>query len=111
MDKTINRKAKESAIDWNTRHNILKFKAEYNTKRDILLIYSEEDRPAVSVDCKGEYWVRVDPQNGEILGIEIEDFKKVFLKKHPGIIKEKASEKTSYIRPIAEFIGLTNCPV
>ncbi len=107
MDKTLNRKAKELKIDWNTRNNILKFKDEYNSKRDILLIYSEEDRPAVSIDCNGEYWIRVDPQNGEIVGIEIEDFKKVFLKKHPGITKMN----TSYVLQIAKFIQPSDCPV
>jgi uncharacterized protein YuzE len=107
MDKTMNKDIKAANINWNTKNNILKCKAEYNQKRDILLIYSEEDIPAISVDCGGEYWVRIDPRNGDILGIEIEDFKRIFLKKHPELVKEKSS----YIRPIADFINLENCPV
>ena len=101
MDKEL----KTLDIDWSTKNNILNFKAEYNKRRDILFIYSERDRPAVSIDCDGEYWVRVDPLNGEILGIEIEDFKRVFLKKHPEISKDDAA----YVRPIADLIALEKC--
>jgi hypothetical protein len=101
MDKIVN----ASQIDWKTWRNILDFKAEYNKKRDIFFAYSTEERDAVSIDCNGEFWVRIDPENGEILGIEIEDFKKVFLKKHPEIIQGK----TSYIRPIADLIQTERC--
>jgi hypothetical protein len=102
MDKTMN----IANVNWKTWDNILKFKAEYNEKRDIFIVYSEEERDAISIDCKGEFWVRIDPQNGEILGLEIEDFKRVFLKKHPEI----KTGKTSYIRPLADFVQIANCP-
>jgi len=102
MDKKVN----GIPINWETRGNILKFEVEYNEKRDLFFAYSTEERDAVSVDCHGEFWLRIDPQNGEILGIEIEDFKKIFLKKHPDICKGKSS----YIRPIADFIQLEKCP-
>lgn len=92
-------------INWNSWDNILKFKADYNEKRDIFIAYCEDEREVISIDCDGEFWVRIDPQNGEILGVEIEDFKRVFLKKHPQILKGKSS----YIRPIADFIQLANC--
>ncbi len=102
MDKEIN----ASKINWNTWDNILKFKVEFNNKRDLFIAYSEDERNAVSVDCDGEFWIRIDPENGEILGLEIEDFKRVFLKKHPEIPRGK----TSYIRPIADLIQLEKCP-
>jgi hypothetical protein len=102
MDKTMN----IANINWKTWGNLLGCKAEYNEKRDIFILYSEEERDAISMDCNGEFWVRVDPENGDILGLEIEDFERVFLKKHPEIKKEK----TAYIRPIADFVQIANCP-
>lgn len=100
MDKTIQ-------IDWSTIDKMLQFDVHYDEKADILLIQSKERRPSVSVDCDGEYWVRVDPQTGEILGLEIEDFKRVFLKKHREILKAQ----TTYVRPIADLIQLERCAV
>jgi hypothetical protein len=102
MDKIMD----TSKINWKTWDNILKCKTEYNKKRDIFIAFSEEERDAVSINCKGEFWVRIDPQNGEILGLEIEDFKRIFLKKHPEI----KTGKTTYIRPIADFVQITHCP-
>jgi len=46
-------------------------------------LFFGKPRPAVSIDCDGEFWIRVDPSTGEIVGLEIEDFESVFLKKHP----------------------------
>ena len=100
MDKTV-------MIDWKTVNNILSFEAQYNSKSDVFLMQSKEDRPAVSVDCDGEYWVRVDPETGEILGIEIEDFKRIFLKRHPTLLKQK----TTYVRPLADLIQIERCSV
>ena len=97
--KTIN-------IDWDTVRNLQDFEAHYDKKTDMLLIQTNEDRYAVSVDCDGEFWVRVDPKNGEILGIEIEDFKKVFLKKYAKMFKED----DIYVRPVANIIQMEKCP-
>jgi uncharacterized protein YuzE len=101
MDKAMS----NAQINWSTRNNLLKCKVDYNEKRDIFIAYSEDEREVISIDCDGEYWVRIDPKNGEILGIEIEDFRRVFLKKHPQIGKEKSA----YIRPITDFIEVANC--
>lgn len=102
MDKKMN----IAQIDWKTRDNLLKFKVDYNKKRDIFIAYSEEERDAISIECDSQFWVRIDPNTGEILGIEIEDFERVFLKKHPEI----KTGKTSYIRPIADYLQVTGCP-
>ena len=92
-------------INWDTLENISNFQTEYDIQTDTLFIQSKEERPAVSVDCNGEFWVRVDPQTGEILGIEIEDFREGFLKHHRELLK------TTYIRSITDFIRLEKCPV
>jgi len=94
-------------IDWDTVDNILTFDVDYDEESDTLFMQSTELLPAVSVDCDEEVWFRVDPKTGEILGIEIEGFQKVFLKKHPELLKRK----TTYVRPIADFIRLERCPV
>ncbi|MBI3743652.1 MAG: DUF2283 domain-containing protein [Chloroflexi bacterium] len=55
----------------------------YDRPRDTLFIFVEPKRPAVSFDVAGELWIRFDPNTGDVLGFEIEDFEKVFLVKHP----------------------------
>ena len=56
----------------------------YDKDIDTLIIIFGENRPAVSIDCEGEFWLRKDPETNEMVGIEIENFKKVFLKKYLG---------------------------
>lgn len=93
-------------IDWKTLSNIFDFTVDYNEETDILYLQSKDERPAVSVDCDGEFWCRVDPKTGEILGIEIEDFQSVYLKKHPEIIKQMTAD----VKPIADSIRVASCP-
>ena len=57
----------------------------YYGKDDTLFIRSGAPRPAVSFDLNGEVWLRVDPDDGDIIGLEIDDFESIFLKKHPEI--------------------------
>jgi hypothetical protein len=37
----------------------------------------------MSLDVDDELWVRFDPDTGEIVGFEVEDFKRIFLKRNP----------------------------
>lgn len=55
----------------------------YNTENDSLLILWAENKPAVSHDVDGEFFLRITPSTNEIIGIEIEDFK-LFIKRHMG---------------------------
>jgi hypothetical protein len=59
----------------------------YYRKEDTLYIRSGAPRPAVSLDLDGEIWLRFDPDTGDIVGLEIDDFESIFLKKHPEISK------------------------
>ncbi|MFC1939128.1 DUF2283 domain-containing protein [Chloroflexota bacterium] len=93
-------------IDWNTLSNLQDCESHYDKATDTLLIQSKEARPAVSVDCDGDFWIRVDPHSGEILGVEIEDFKKVFLKRYAKLFKGD----DIYIRPVANIIQMEKCP-
>ncbi|MFC1980341.1 DUF2283 domain-containing protein [Chloroflexota bacterium] len=101
----MDKKLEVMNINWDTIDNMLEFDVTYDKATDILFMQTKENRPAISIDCDGEYWIRVDPQSGEILGIEIEDFKSVFLKKHP----ELAKETTAFVRPIADLLQLEKC--
>jgi hypothetical protein len=92
---------KDIKIDRSTFDNMLKFKTEYNEKLDILTMQPDNPPPAVAVDCDGEYWLMVNPVNGAVVGVEIEDFKSVFLKNHPDFRKDQ----NRYIRPIVEHIA------
>jgi len=101
----MEKKIDEYGIDWETLPNILQFDVEYDPKTDIWFAHSKDERPAISIDRVDGIWLRIDAQTGEILGVEIEDFRKVFLKKHP----EMAKGKDIYIKPIINLVKLEHC--
>jgi len=72
-------------IDLKTLSNIKDFGIVYHKDIDTLFFRGAERRPAASIDWNGEIWIRIDPISGEVVGMEIEDFEAVFLKKHPEI--------------------------
>ena len=55
---------------------------DYDQARDVLCIYEEPRRGAVSVNVNGEAWLRCDPVTGDVTGAEIEDFERAFLPQH-----------------------------
>jgi uncharacterized protein YuzE len=70
---------------------------DYDRKRDTLYICQKDavDRPARSFDVDGEFWLRLDSETNEVVGIEIEDFKSIFLQKHPELARVwKEAERT-----------------
>ena len=107
-------------IDFETLDNARDFAPTYYQDEDTLFIRPEKPRPATSIDWDGEIWVRVDIETGEIVGLEIDDFEKVFLKKHPDLasawkdtkplIHRKKTGKSpdisweSFLRIILDFI-------
>ena len=93
-------------INWNTLDNINDFMVDYNQDDDILLMQSKKERPSISIDCDGEFWCRIDPKTGEILGIEIEDFQRIYLRNHPELLSALATN----IRPIADSIRVVCSP-
>lgn len=70
-------------IDFNSIKKATGFIPIYHDDEDTLFLRSEEPSPAVSFDCNGDVWFRVDPSSGEIVGFEIDDFETIFLKKYP----------------------------
>ena len=72
-------------LDFDTLDNIEGFHLTYHEDEDTLFIRPEKPRPATSIDWAGEIWIRVDITSGEIVGLEIDDFEAVFLKKHPDL--------------------------
>ena len=71
--------------DLTTLDNVRSFTPEYDAETDTLFLSPDNPRVATSVDCAGELWIRVDPESGEIVGVEIEDFEGVFIKNHPDV--------------------------
>ncbi|MDP9236514.1 MAG: DUF2283 domain-containing protein [Chloroflexota bacterium] len=55
----------------------------YDDESDTLHIHFGVPRSAVSVDFDGLVWLRMLPESGEVVGLEIEDFEQAFLKQHP----------------------------
>lgn len=74
-------------IDFNTLPNLLKFEPVYHKREDVFFIMPSNPQPATSIDWKGELWIRVNPETGEVVGLEIEDFESLFLKRHPEIAR------------------------
>ena len=74
-------------VDFNTVENIRSFVPDYDKVADSLLLQPHEPDPAVSVDWNGEMWLRINPENGEIIGVEIEDYKKFFARKYRKYIR------------------------
>ena len=57
----------KSRIDMNSlKKNRGNFDVSYNAKRDILFLQLKNPPPSISVDCDGLFWLRVNPQNGEV---------------------------------------------
>ncbi|HEY93817.1 MAG TPA: hypothetical protein G4O15_02610 [Dehalococcoidia bacterium] len=71
----------------NTVGNLEKLIPVYNADEDVLCIKPKESVPAVSYDWGGEIWIRFEPESKEVVGIEIENFESVFIKKHPEVAK------------------------
>jgi uncharacterized protein YuzE len=73
-------------IKYETLFNLTNLAPSYDKKFDTFYISSLKPGPAVSVDWDGELWIRV-ASNGEIIGIEVENFERVFLYKYPEVAK------------------------
>jgi hypothetical protein len=107
-------------IDFDTLPNLLKYEPTYHKREDVFFIMPRKPQPATSVDWNGELWIRVNPETGEVLGLEIEDFESIFLKKHPEVSrvwgefkpicmkdtkKRQESILQSFMRIILEFLS------
>jgi hypothetical protein len=88
----------------------------YDPEYDLLRIVIGDARPAMSVDVAG-MWMRLEPNTGEILGFEIQDFVHSFLPKHPELAMQLAeathgtsremsliAEPVSWVRAFFAFI-------
>jgi hypothetical protein len=64
------------------------FSMSYDKQRDILFAYLVPKQPAVSFDVGGHFASRFNPETGDVVGIEFEDFPKVFLFKCPELRPE-----------------------
>jgi hypothetical protein len=94
-------------IDWNTRHNMRNFIPKYIKDLDTFIAQPSNPVPSIAVDCGGDMWFLVIPDTGEIVGVEIEGFKKVFLKKYAELLRDKPKNE---IETIANFIDEKLCP-
>jgi len=98
------------------------FLCVYHDDEDSLFLRPEPPVPATSVDWNGEFWVRIKPGTGEIVGIEIENFESVFIKKYPAMAliwkqvkpsckkkcpnKPEGSDWDAFMRIILEVLSL-----
>jgi len=64
-----------------SKRQVGNIEVSYNAKRDILLLQLKNPSSAIAVDYDGMFWIRVNPESGQVVGIEIEGYRKVFLKR------------------------------
>lgn len=74
-------------IDESTLKNLRSFHPVYHADKDTFFLRPDNPRPATSLDWDGELWLRFIPDTGEVIGLEIENFEAIFIKKHPEIGK------------------------
>lgn len=70
-------------IDFGTLRNVGDFRLVYHEDEDTLFLRPAKALPGTSVDWNGEVWIRVSLASGEIVGLEIDEFEFVFIKRHP----------------------------
>ena len=58
------------------------------TRSGVLFLTVPNPGPALSIDVDGEVWLRIVPATKQIVGFEIEDFKRSLLKHHPDLAAE-----------------------
>jgi uncharacterized protein YuzE len=82
MDTVLSRLS-PLASDPATADRLRSFALKYDSRRDVLFLRPTPPVAATSIDCDGQLWLRVRIDTGEVAGLEIEDFKAVFLPRHP----------------------------
>lgn len=58
---------------------------EYDKKRDTLTLSVENPGPAVSIDLGDGLWMRFVPATREVVGFEIEEYERIFLRRYPDL--------------------------
>jgi uncharacterized protein YuzE len=96
MDSNIN-KIYCPEIKFSTLEALQAYTPKYNKDADIFYLKSESNHPATSFDLNGLLWLRVDINTGDIVGIQIDDFESVFLKKYPELAKVWKESKPMYV--------------
>lgn len=85
-------------IRYKTLENLKSYKPLYRKDIDAFYLRSEPNRPATSYDINGILWLRIDIETGDIVGIQIDDFESVFLKKFPEVAKAWKEAKPLYTK-------------
>jgi hypothetical protein len=66
----------------------------YDAKRDTLLLAQGNPGPALSVDLDNGVWLRYEPESNQVVGIEIEDYSRTFLRTHPALARQWRTART-----------------
>lgn len=90
-------------INFASIENIKSFVIVYDEEADTLYARPEQPCPATSIDWDGQMWIRVDPENGEIVGLEIDDFEAFFIKKYPEVAQAWSEAKPLYHRKASRY--------
>ena len=85
---------------------------DYDKATDTFCILHRKPQAAISIDVQG-IWVRMNASTGSVVGLEIEDFEKVFLAKQPELAnawkqlhsrRTPAAQKETWYAALLQFL-------
>ncbi len=65
--------------------NLAAVRVSYDAEGDTLQLKFSPPRPALTIDWQGGLSLRVNPETGDVYGVEIEDFSTHYLRLHPDV--------------------------
>ena len=89
-------------IKLNTLDNLKSYTPKYHKDTDVFYLKSASYEPATSYDLDGLIWLRINIDTGDIVGIQIDDFESVFLKKYPKLAKAWKEAKSLHVRKVTQ---------
>ena len=69
-------------INYKSIDNMFVFITKYDKESDTLTFRPKKAEPSVSVNFNDDFWVRVNPETNNIVGIDVENYKTYFSKKY-----------------------------
>jgi|SRR5208283_545057 len=61
-------------INYESAEKLLSYVSRYDKEIDTLTISPAQPIPTVSVDVEGYFWLRINPENCQIAGVEVENY-------------------------------------
>ena len=70
------------ALRW-SEQSLAEFSCFYDIEDDVFFAHENPNPPAVSLPVGRHAWLRYDPDTRKVVGMEVEDYERLFLARHP----------------------------